>query len=66
MDSLLARIEQGTTTARDARVVARLIARLAAYERTLLEIALNGSGHQAELATKTLVKDHGEEITTRL
>ena len=63
MDTLLDRIEQGMTTERDARVVSRLIARLAAYELTLLEIALYGSGHQAMLATEALAKDHGAEIT---
>jgi len=60
--TLLDRIEQGMTTEHDARVVSRLIARLAAYEITLREIALYGSGHQAMLATQVLAKDHGAEI----
>lgn len=60
MDTLLDRIEQGMTTERDARVVSRLLARLAAYELTLREIAVYGSGHPAWLAAQTLAKDHGE------
>jgi hypothetical protein len=60
MDTLLDRIEQGMTTERDARVVSRLLARLAAYELTLREIAVYGSGHPAWLAAQALAKDHGE------
>lgn len=55
---VIERIEKGMTTERDARWVARLIARLAAYELTLREIAVYGSGHPAWLATQVLAKDH--------
>ncbi len=62
MDTLIDRIEQGMTTDHDARVVAGIIARLAAYEMTLRQIALHGSGEQAMLATRVLAGDHGAEI----
>jgi len=56
--TLLERIERGMTTERDAWEVSRLIARLAAYELTLRQIAVYGRGEQAMLATQALVKEH--------
>jgi hypothetical protein len=58
---VIERIEQGMTTERDARLVARLIARFAAYELALREIAVYGSGHAAWLATQVLAKDYDED-----
>jgi ABC-type hemin transport system ATPase subunit len=52
--TLIDRIEQGTTTERDARVVALLIARLAVYELALREIAEYGGGDASRMAAKAL------------
>jgi ABC-type hemin transport system ATPase subunit len=57
-DTLIDRIEQGTTTERDARVVSQLIARLAAYELALREIAEYGGGDASRIAANVLTS-HG-------
>lgn len=59
MDTLIDRIEQGMATIDDARIVARMIGRLAAYELALREIALYGTGDMATLACRALA---GEEV----
>lgn len=53
------RIEQGMTTVKDAERYARLVARLAAYELALREIAVWGAGDAAMLARRALA---GEEV----
>lgn len=50
VDTLIERIEHGTTTALDARLVFALVGRLARYERALSEIAVYGGGRAAMLA----------------
>lgn len=52
--TLIERIEQGMTTERDACVVSRMVARLAAYELALREIAIHGTGHAAMTAARAL------------
>jgi hypothetical protein len=59
-DTLIDRIEQGTTTERDARVVSILIARLSAYEIALREIAEYGGGDASRIAERVLEQDHWE------
>lgn len=59
--TLIERIEQGTTTERDARIVSRLVARLAMYELALREIAVYGTGQPAMTATQALAwRDDGQ------
>lgn len=56
MDTLVNRINEGMTTEADARLVARMIERLAAYEQTLRRIAVHATGEPAMLATRTLAQ----------
>ena len=56
-DTLVDRIEHGMTTAEDARIVARIIARQAVYEMALREIAAYGTGASAMLAARVLAGD---------
>lgn len=58
-DGLLERIEHGTTTERDARIVARLVARMMRYESALRQVAIHGTGEAAMLATRALTEDDG-------
>lgn len=55
MDTLVDRIREGMGTETDARVVDLLIRRLSAYEKTLRQIAVYGTGDSAMLATHALV-----------
>ena len=54
MNTLVDRINEGMTTERDARLVERVLHRLAAYEMALRRIAVHGTGDAAMLATRTL------------
>jgi hypothetical protein len=58
--TLIDRIEQGTTTERDARVVSILIARLAAYELALRNIAEYSSGDASRISEMVLTNEHTE------
>lgn len=53
-DDLIDRIEQGMTTAMDAEVVARALAKLARYEIALTEIAIYGRAEDAMKACQAL------------
>lgn len=56
MDTLIDRINEGMSTERDARLVARMVERLAAYEIALRRIAVQGTGATAMLATRALAQ----------
>lgn len=53
-DDLIDRIEQGMTTAMDAEVVARALAKLARYEIALTEIAIYGHPTDSMKACQSL------------
>ena len=55
-DSLVDRIKTGMTTEHDARLVAEMIEKIAAYENALREIALYGKGDMALKALKVLMR----------
>lgn len=58
--NLIERIESGMSTETDARIVSKLMARLAGYELALREIAAYGQGDAAMLACRALAGDHRE------
>ncbi|MCX8016342.1 MAG: hypothetical protein N2690_00365 [Rhodocyclaceae bacterium] len=58
---IVERIESGLTTARDAQVVASIIARMVCYELALREIAIYGTGDAAMRACRALAGDSGHE-----
>jgi hypothetical protein len=61
MDDIIERIEQGLTTADDARAVSRIIARLEGYELALREISLYGKGEDAMRAMRALVETSDDQ-----
>ncbi|TCS69744.1 hypothetical protein EDC61_11944 [Sulfuritortus calidifontis] len=55
-EGLIDRIEQGMTTAMDAEIVARAMAKLARYEVALTEIAIYGRAEDAMKACQALAE----------